>query len=233
MGALRILISFLLISNAYAELEIPKSYSATYGIYKGLFKLGTMQRRLEIDSDGKYVFESVMETRGVVALFARNRVVEKSRGRVTNQQFLPESYEYIKLDSSRNYSLIFDYESGLVRRLDSKANWKADMPHKLLDKLVYQAQITFDLSRRPRSLYYNVVGRKKLKKYEIKNLGEEKIQTKFGEFEAFKLQRSKNNSKKRTTVWYANELDWLPIKVEHRDGDGNVTTASLLSVTFL
>ena len=168
MGTLRILISFLLISNAYAEFEIPTPYRATYGIYKGLLKLGTMERRLEIDSDGKYVFESVMETRGVVALFARNRVVEKSRGRVTNTQFLPESYEYTKLDSNRSYSLVFDYESGLVRRRDDKATWKADMPKKLLDKLVYQAQIMLDLSHRPKSLDYNIAGRNKLKKYKIK-----------------------------------------------------------------
>jgi len=230
MWTLRILISFLLVSNAYAEVEIRKSYAATYGIYKGVLKLGTMQRHMKIAIDGKYVFESVMETHGLVALFTQNRVIEKSRGRITNKQFFPEHYEYTKIGSGRNYSLDFDYESGVVSRKDGKKAWKADMPDNLLDKLIYQAQIMLDLSNAPNFLHYNIAGRSKLKQYSIKNLGEEKIDTKIGEFRAFKLQRSKTNTKRRTTVWYARKLDWLPVRVEYRDKAGAVTAASLLSI---
>ena len=51
-----------------------------------------------------------------------------------------------------------------------------------------------------------------------------------GRFDTIKLQRSKEGSKRQTTVWCAAELAWIPIKVEHRDKKGRLTTALLRSI---
>ena len=196
----------------------------------GVFKLGTMSRRLDISVDGKYVFESRTETRGLVALFSKDQVVETSRGKLEGTRFVPERYDYVRTGSKRDYSLQFDYASGTVRRDDQANAWSAEMPAKLLDKLVYQAQLMVDLADAPVSLDYNIADKSKLKIYFIENLGSETVDTVAGRFSTIKMQRSKPDSKYRTTVWCARELGWLPVKVEYVDKKGRMTTALLRSV---
>lgn len=230
MFTLRIFILLLAAAALRAEVQQPTPYDATYDISKGVFKLGTMARRLHIRAGGEYVFESTMETRGLVSLFARDRVVETSRGKLDGMRFIPEHYAYVKSAGERDYSLFFDYTSGVVRRDDRAGAWSAKMPVNLLDKLVYQAQLMLDLGDAPRTLTYNIAAKSKLKEYVIENLGNEHIDTDAGRFETIKLERSKADSKRRTTVWCARELGWIPVKVEHVDKKGGLTTALLRSV---
>ena len=205
-------------------------YNAVYDISKGVLKLGTMRRRLDFGSSGEYVFESRMETRGLAALFSAEEAIETSRGRFDGTRFLPEHYEYVRTGGERDFSLYFDYEAGIVRSSSRATDWVADMPVNVLDKLVYQAQLMVDLSDQLDSLNYDIADKSKLKKYFIKNLGWEKIQTTAGRFDTIKLQRSKQGSKRQTLVWCAAELGWIPIKVEHRDKKGRLTTALLRSI---
>ena len=230
MFALRIFVLLLATTVAQAEAQRPTPYDAVYDISKGVFRLGTMARRLDIGVGGEYVFESTMETRGLVALFSKDRVVETSRGKLDGLQFIPERYEYIRTGGERDYSLYFDYESGIVRRDDRASAWSADMPVNLLDKLVYQAQLMLDLVDAPTSLNYNIADKSKLKTYVIENLGDEQVDTRAGRFATIKLERSKADSKRRTTVWCARDLGWLPVKVEYVDKKGGLTTALLRSV---
>ncbi|MCZ6771757.1 MAG: DUF3108 domain-containing protein [Proteobacteria bacterium] len=234
MNALRIsrwlmLLLVAVVPRHGAAIEIAP-YNAVYDISKGVLKLGTMRRHLNFDRSGAYVFESRIETRGLAALFGADEISETSRGRFDGARFLPEHYEYVRTGGKRNFSLHFDYQTGIVRSSDRASDWVAEMPVNVLDKLVYQAQLMVDLSAAPDSLNYDIADQGKLKKYVIRNLGREKIQTTAGRFDTIKLQRSKEGSKRQTTVWCAAELAWIPIKVEHRDKKGRLTTALLRSI---
>lgn len=210
--------------------QTPAPFTAVYDISKGVLKLGTMHRKFELDADGAYHFESRMETRGLVALFHQESVVETSRGRLTAARLMPEHYAYATSRGKRNYALSFDYSKRVVTRADQTAGWSAAMPSDLLDKLAYQVQLMIDLATEPASLDYNIADKGKLKRYLIQNLGHEDIATAAGNFATVKLERDKPDSQRRTTVWCAAALGWLPVKVEYRDDAGAVTTASLSAV---
>lgn len=208
----------------------PSSYEAVYDLSRGVLKVGTMTRRMEVGTAGDYVFESRMETKGLAALFSGVRVVETSQGRIDAATFVPERYEYARNDGKRDYRLHFDYETGTVRRADARSDWSARIPAPTYDKLVYQAQLMLDLPAGPEVINYDIADKSKLKTYEIRNLGVETVETDSGRFEAVKLERASNDSKRRTRVWCAAALGWLPVKVEHRDKKGNTTTAVLRSL---
>ncbi len=207
------------------------SFSAEYEISKGSWTLGVMSRRLEIEDGNRYVFESRMETKGLVSLFAGGRVLEISRGRIENARFLPEHYLYDKKDRDKNYELRFDYAAGRVSRSDAGQDWSVPMPPQVLDKLSYQAQMMVDVAGNPGALDYAIAERGKLKQYLIANRGREEIETAVGRFQTIKLERSTPDSKKRTTVWFAEALGWMPVKVEYRDKKGALTVAVLRSVS--
>jgi len=176
---------------------------------------------------GRYVFESVMEANAVVSLFTASRVTEISRGRIEGSRFVPEYYRYEKNSKKKDYELSFDYATNVVMRSDNGPAWRAEMPDQLLDKLSYQGQMITDVAANPQTLNYTVADRGKLKDYDIRNLGVEDVETTLGKFRSIKLQRGDKNSKRQTTVWFAEELGWMPVKVEYRDKKGGLTTGLL------
>lgn len=207
-----------------------RPYEAEYDLTRGMLRVGKMVRRLDVDAAGAYVFESRMETKGLAALFSGTRVIETSRGRIAAARFVPERYEYDRGDAKRDYRLQFDYDNGTVHRADARSDWSTAMPGPLFDKLVYQAQLMLDLPAGPATIQYAIADKSRLKTYEIRNLGNERVETEAGKFDAVLLERASAGSKRRTRVWCAAELGWLPVKVEHRDKKGNTTTALLRSL---
>ena len=211
---------------SYCALAV-SSFSAEYQLSKGAFSLGVMTRTLNVDAAGRYVFESVMEANAVVSLFTASRVTEISRGRIEGSRFVPEYYRYEKNSKKKDYELSFDYATNVVMRSDNGPAWRAEMPDQLLDKLSYQGQMITDVAANPQTLNYTVADRGKLKDYDIRNLGVEDVETTLGKFRSIKLQRGDKNSKRQTTGWFAEELGWMPVKVEYRDKKGGLTTGLL------
>ena len=214
-----------------SDLAAVSSFTAEYDLSKGVLKLGVMTRRLEVGTDDSYVFESRMEPNRIASLFSGNLVVETSRGRIKDSNFIPDYYHYNKDGDEKDYELSFDYDSKTVRRSDTRESWSAPMPDLLHDKLSYQAQLMLDVATNPHDLSYAIADRRKLKRYEITNLGPEDVETDAGLFKTLKMERANPGSRRRTTVWYAETLGWMPIKVEYRDKHGGLITGLLRRLT--
>ena len=208
----------------------PAPFIAVYELSQGIFSFGTMERRLELSADGAYRFSSHMRTAGLVALLQADTVEETSSGHLLGTRFVPDSYEYRNSRGARHYALRFDHAAARVLRSDQPDGWSAPMPAALLDKLAYQVQMMLDLAAQPTSLTYNIADQNKLKEYLFDNRGPEDIATDAGHYSTVKFERDSAGSERRTTVWCAGALAWLPVKVEYREKDGSVTTALLRSV---
>jgi hypothetical protein len=202
----------LLLLGWQAPATAVEPFEAEYALSRGVLTLGRMTRRLDIDAEQHYVLVSRMEATGLVSVFSADAVTEESRGRIVDERFLPTTYRYDKKGTKRDYALRFDYARQQVARSDD-GDWQAEMPRGLLDKLSYQAQLIADKG--------------KLKQYLITNTGSERVETPLGRFETVRLERVDGGSARRTRVWCAQALGWLPVKVEHRDKHGDVTVALL------
>lgn len=229
MRRLRILMLFALVGIAapsHAENEL-RSFTATYDLSIGPLKLGEMSREMRIGADHTYIFESIMRTSGITALFRRDRVSELSRGVIQNGRYTPLRYEYDNSRKKRRFALDFDYANGIITSTDNGGSRKVRIPSMLLDKLVYQAQLMRDLASSLQPLHYEVADKDEMKTYLIKTVGNEDIVTPHGRYKTVRLERSNEDAKRRTTVWCAESLDWLPVRVDYRDKDGTTTTALL------
>jgi nucleoside-diphosphate-sugar epimerase len=60
---------------------------------------------------------------------------------------------------------------------------------------------------------------------------ESQVKTKLGEFDAVQVRRASGD--RVTTFWCAKELNYLPVRIEQRAGDGSPVVASLISVQGL
>lgn len=215
--------------NAIAN-EDPAPFVAVYALSQGSVSFGSMERRFELSTDGTYRFVSRMKTSGVIALIRSDKITESSSGTLRNGHFSPASYSYHNSHGDKHHALRFDYDSHTVMRSDQADGWRTAMTGPVLDKLVYQMQMMIDLRAEPNNLSYTIADKNKLKSYQFDNQGREEIETDIGNFSAVRLARGASDNDRRTVVWCAETLNWMPVKVEYREKDGSITTALLRSV---
>ena len=69
----------------------------------------------------------------------------------------------------------------------------------------------------------------KIKTLTFAKQGKEKIKTPAGTFNTVKIQVVRNSNKRNTTLWLAEELDYMPVKIRHNE-KGNVVTTVIKNV---
>ena len=213
--------------------DAPGPFVAVYALSQGSVSFGTMERRFELNADGAYRFLSRMKTSGVIALVRSDKITESSSGQLRDGHFEPNNYSYYNSHGDKHHALRFDYHNRVVTRSDQAGGWSAAIQGAVLDKLVYQMQMMLDLAAQPSNLRYSIADKNKLKDYLFDNRGREEIETDTGRYSAIRLERSATDNDRRTVVWCAEALAWLPVKVEYREKDGSVTTALLRSLRKL
>ena len=80
-------------------------------------------------------------------------------------------------------------------------------------------------------MMYAIADGGKLKTYDIHVRGEEVIETPAGQFETVIVARE--GDERSTTMWCAKSLNYLPVKIQQIEADGNRFSAELSQVKGL
>lgn len=213
------------------------SFTAVYTLKKSGFNIGETRRTLTMGNDNRHVFESITRPTGIARLLTGGQVVERSEWRYSQNQrqnqLQPLQYTFINTSRSkeRNVHLLFDWQAHSVTNTINGAPWQMPLPDNTQDKLLYQLQLMVDLRREQRALNYPVADGGKLKYYNLETLGEETIRTPLGTFDTVRIRRV--HGKRKTTLWCARQLNYLPVRIEQRKGDDSPINAILKSVKGL
>ncbi len=223
-----ILILSLLCWPVWAQ-TIP-DFSALYKVDINGLPAGELKRSLTTVQSGERVFRSEMQAKGIFALFKPDRVTESSRFTQHNGRIIPLRYLYQRTGGKKEkmLSLDFDWEKKQIHIDDKIHPWSLPIQDKILDKLVYQLALMSDLANGQSPFDYHIADGGKIKHYLITPLGEEVITTPLGKIKTVKLTRQrKKKSQRKTTLWCAPQLHFLPVKLEHVEKGGAVFTAKL------
>ncbi len=198
-------------------------FQAHYSAYKGSLRIAESVVRLQ-RSGSKFVYSSVTEPVGLLALFRHDEVTERSVWQLHNGGIRPLEYQYVhkRSDKDRNVGLVFDWQHGEVANTAKGHTWTMDVPKGTQDKFSVQLAVMLDLQRGDGPLRYDVADGGKLKQYRFRRLGTEHVQIKAGEFETVKLQRLRRQDNERETYfWCAPALHYLVVRLEHIEEDGS------------
>lgn len=224
---------FLISTSSYSvateDMGIP-DFIAKYTINLAGIEAGELTRSLETQADGYRLFRSETQAKGIFAIFKPELVIETSLWQRVNERIQPSKYSYTKQGGRKDkfMYLDFDWDKHRLHIDDKKRPWSLKLKPKTMDKLVYQIALMTDLAADKKTFSYHIADGGKLKTYNITYLGTETISTPLGEITALKLTRERDRPKDRkTTLWCAPDLNYLPVKLEHIEKDGTVFTASL------
>jgi hypothetical protein len=226
-------LALLHIGSSHAA-PLPEQFSATYDVKRSGLTIGETRRTLSRENsreNGQYLFESITRPVGIAKLFTGGQVVERSHWQFFQGQPRPLKYTFFNSGGKkkRNIQLDFDWEKNQVINTINNKPWTMPLEYGTSDKLLYQLRIMQDLATASGSLRYPVADGGKLKYYDIKIIGRERIRTPMGNFEAVRLQHTKGS--RRTTMWCARELGYLPVRIEQRKNNDSPVVAVLSSVS--
>ena len=220
---LRIFISLAAIalaaSQAYAETALTP-HKAQYKVKISVLG-GELNTQLSTTSDG-YIATHHIKATGVARMFARGEIKESSRfGRIATG-IRPEKFESndtMTRDKIRA-SIRFDWAAGIASGTVNDEDFQSTMDEIAYDRVSIQYELMSDLMNGGPSKNYILFDIDELKTIEVRNIGTRTVKVPAGEYEAIGLQHQAVGSKRITTMWCVQELDYLPAIIEqHRKGD--------------
>ncbi len=217
-----------------SELEGIKDFNAEYDVYRGGLKIAKMKRILTINGTENTLY-SETRTTGIVSMFRKDKIVEKSTWKSANGKLIPNFYEYIRSGSKkreRNVTVEFDWTKNQITNSINGDSWKMSAADGMLDKLLYQLSIMMDLKQGKSVLTYQIADGGKEKIYIFETVGEEIVDTPLGKMNTIKLQRKREDSDRQSIFWSAPDIHYLPVKIEITD-DGETTRVVINSLNDL
>lgn len=231
-----VLMSLLLLGNGslLATDHFPSPFTALYKLYVNGIPVGKGSRSLTQVSPDKWVFETVGETTGLAALIQAIRIEERSVFTRINGKIRPLEYTYRQTGRKTiNNQVLFNWSNNIAQDVYQGKTKTVSLKENVLDRLLYQLVLMQELQQGKRQLQYPVVNKGNLSTYTPTLLGKETVKTGTGELETLKYERFSSNKERRTTLWCALQLHYLPVRVEHVEKDNEVFSLVLESVQGL
>jgi hypothetical protein len=212
--------------------EFIQPFTATYHVYAKGLQIGIGIRRLEVLDNQEYLFSSKSETTGFFSLLRKDNIIESSRFVIEAGQIKPLEYNYHHTGAKKEHHqiILFHWDENIAVGIKQDKPWEIPLDTNILDKMSYQLAIMQALRLKNHDLSYKIVDDGKIKQYKPTLAKTEILQTKLGDLEVIKFERS--DAKRRTTLWFAPKLQFLPVKVEH-DEKGDILRFELIAVEGL
>jgi len=230
-----ILLAFVMLvagASAHGAEEAPRPFRAEYESLRNGDVLGRTTLSLADNRDGTWTLRS--ETRGTsgLARLADVRVTETSRFRLRDGR--PESLEYaFRQESSlrdRARDIGFDHDRGEVRTREKGKTWRYALVPGLIDRPLVTLALRGDLARSAPQLQYAIATKDHVETRTYRRTRDEQVSVPAGDFDAARVEYRGGKDGRRTIVgWYAPALDWLPVRIEQTEGDGERMELRLLS----
>ncbi|QKT04736.1 DUF3108 domain-containing protein [Ectothiorhodospiraceae bacterium 2226] len=221
---------------------LPDAFSASYVASARGFTLGSAQVEFSRDG-GSYRYSSELRPSGVVRLAFSGGIHELSRGTLTEDGVASEAYDYRRTGRDGREDTIRFGSSGAVMSYKDRVQ-AYRLPEVTVDPLSLHLALMRDVAAGAQRMRYVVVEPRRVKAYEVEVRGRERIRTPNGEYEAvrvdvvgeatldrpatFDLRAAElPPAREQTTFWFAPELDYLLVRMQHVDEDVGAATLEL------
>ena len=224
-----LLICLALLGVSAAQAAPPERVEITFEIHFGSMKLGIGEGRLKHDGK-KYEVYSDTIPKGIAALFI-DTIRRESKGSITENGLRPLSF----VERGRKKGIRaaeFDWTNNRLRLIHGESNQVVDLPKGSIDQASLPYAFAF-AGKIPDDFSIHVTDGRRIKEYEYRIIGRERIKTALGEIETIHVQRRPDPSTKRSfEFWVAVEQHYLPVQVRFTDKKGRLFESVVTSIRY-
>jgi hypothetical protein len=207
---------------AVAGAEEPGSYEARYSAYRNDKFVGENRVKLELDGDQWTMLSEARGTRGLARLL-KLKDTEKSSGKLEEGNYLPSTYRHhtSAVGIERGWSAEFDWDAAIVRTEPDDGDFSLPLENGTLDPLSLDMALRRALPENVVEWQGRMVSEDEIKVHRYRISAPESLTTALGCLQAQRVERIRENSKRYTRVWYAIELGYVAVRLEHGKYDGD------------
>ncbi|RZQ57142.1 DUF3108 domain-containing protein [Pseudidiomarina tainanensis] len=201
-------------------------YETRYEVIRGGSNYGEAVRTLTFN-DGRYNLYTETE---ISLLFLSDRRRFWSEFSLNDAQVMSHEFTYKRSGTGRNkdFSGYFDYDQKVIVDNDSKQAMVIDPNVYHMDEAASIEQLRLDIQGKDSTYRYAVLDEKgQADELVFKRVGEEMLTLPYGEINAIKVERVRENSRRETDYWFAPELDYVLVKMAQREDGDEVATLQL------
>jgi len=231
-----LLLSCFANSGAFAqsiELDSLTPFNVEFEVGNNLINAGTASLLLK-EKDGLWLYSLTTEPRGVFKLAGKGNISEASTFSVaTNNgitELQPQSY-FFRQDNERRRAVdaSFDWEKQTIEHTYRGKDVTETFTEPTLDRLTVTLYIMNALRSDFQYKKLQIFDTGRVKSVEFVYSGPETLKTRLGTIETVRvINRNASGGSRETTTWFAPELHYLPVKIEHRKRGKLVARLSLI-----
>lgn len=218
-GLISLLLAASLIAGAARASAEFTPHTAEYGI-----KISIVGGRLSTElkaTDSGYTARHYVEPTGMSKILARGDITEISEFAVGDEGVYPMAYQTndtIDKDDPRA-DIRFDWNTFEASGTVNDEEFQLTLDRLRQDRVSIQYALMHDLLNDELSERYELFEADKLKTLNVRSIGTKQVKVPAGTFTVVGIQHQAENSSRVTTLWCAEELDYLPVVIEqHRKG---------------
>lgn len=222
-NALNVLVAGILLCVSQVVLALPGAFQANYSVAKGSMTLGNLHTSLKY-SGGNYSYHKYTRATGLAAILTGIKITENTDGKVSGQVITPTNYLFnqAKRGGGKVDKVSFSGNTASGSYKAKPFNIKASTG--VQDKASIEILLARDLSLNKPRLSYNVITKGEQRQFNFQKLGNEVLKTPAGTFNTVKVKVIRSSKDRETIFWMAKEMDYMPVKIRHREKKDILTT---------
>ena len=204
-----------------------KPYEANYVITRGDSEYGEGYRYLEVSPDNEWQLRTksdiswfiLSDTREARSVF----IVDDENSRLEPREFI---YMRSGTGSNKSFHGEFRADDKKVRNVDTGRMLDINWENALFDEANVIEQLRIDVAGGAEQFKYRVVNEKgEEDEYRFRVMAESQVLSlPYGEVEAIKVGRVRDNNRRQTFFWFAPELNYVMVKMQQfKEGDEQAT----------
>jgi hypothetical protein len=222
------LLTTALLLSSVAAYAAPPAFNANYTVSKSGVTLGNMSASLSYNGSS-YSYQKLSKANGLAAMLSGDTLTERSSGTKQGETLISKHYFQQHKNKRKNRTEDFSFNGGRVSGSFDGRAYQLSVPANTLDPALMELRLMDDLAA-GKPLSYKVVDKGELRAYQFRKLGKETVSTAAGSYACEKVQVSRNNGERQTTLWLAPELNYAIVKVVHNE-EGSLIQMQLNSYT--
>ncbi len=216
--------------------NLPPEFEANYDVHKGSLRVGKMEVSLK-KVGNELIYQSTTKPVGMAAFFLGDQVItDRTVLKLIDDRYHPIEFkhEMKNSDKNRNEFYSFDWENNKASIEYRDKKNQIDIPKYTFDNYSVQLLLMRKPNGESNNTVYSVISKGRLKEYNYQREKNEFVTTKVGKFDTNKFVRRKDNDKKTTYYgWYAEKLNYIPVKLDKFENGKLDVSIQLTSVEWL
>jgi hypothetical protein len=198
-----------------------KPFSARFSVSRGAIPLGDLVVKLSLETSDSYFYHAETVPGMLARLFTGDEITEESSGSLTSDAVIPEHYSLQQKGNEAEHTEIrFDWSDDKAHTTSEGVTWSQHIDAGTQDRLSQQLMLRLHLAKGMKEMDYPVADGGKIKRYRFQVVGEEPVKTPIGRLRCLKVQRSKGTRPPDYIIWFAPDLDYLPVRIERKQKSG-------------